>query len=359
MGSPSTDPWFITEMVGYGLWLILIPISIYGNITMYSSNNDEMFIQKRSPSILYGLNMSLICAMIALSLSQLAVMYSNLYIQLLSFVLFFAVWWFFLLFLITKNWMIFFKYNWTKYTLQSQWQNIINPVHASNNWYIKNNTKYGNLTYIYKSLGTLCLFAFIFNSAAATLCVLTNFELYALIIGAIVIMSVYSPAIMFYIYVVWKTPDTNDIFHIHWESKLHSKILLILCIFWNGFNVMIIFVGIKSVVIAFPIISIFLFSLNYVSTFIIIKKNKFIKNSLKVRLSLNTSSMASTPSSGTTLTPVPALRDNESDVALKKPDSSHLRLNMLLENDDAFHLFMLHLSREFCFPCFLFFFPIF
>ena len=80
-------------------------------------------------------------------------------ISVISLTIWFILWWLLLFFMTVKAWMIYFKYKWTYFTLQLKWQKVLNKniikKIEKENWFIRNNNKYGNLKYIYKLFGTI------------------------------------------------------------------------------------------------------------------------------------------------------------------------------------------------------------
>ena len=138
----------------------------------------------------------------------------------------FICWWLLLFFLTVKNWMIYFKYKWTYFTLQLEWQQILNSKIVTQieqeNWYIRNNNKYGNLSFVYKLFGIIYFAALSISFAALIL--MPKIQLIA--VGMLV--STVMPAIIFYGALVCKTPFIDDTFYIHWESKMHSRVLMMM-----------------------------------------------------------------------------------------------------------------------------------
>eukprot|EP01084_Bolivina_argentea_P056642 103608_1 len=220
--------------------IICIPISIYGNVKLYHYYRNQMFVQKRSLSTVFGLNISIIYAMFAGAFAKIALNFAqSIPAMRFGVCMYFLAWWLFLFFIITKNWMIFFRYKWTYYTLESEWQQLINPntvkIKNENNWFIRNNTKYGNLVYMYKLLGSLHCIGFLLCSVGV---ILRTANLYAefLIIGALFIFLSLLPPIICYVFIVCKTPAFQDAFYIHSESKLHSKLLILLAVTYIAMN---------------------------------------------------------------------------------------------------------------------------
>ena len=108
--------------------------------------------------------------------------------------------WLILFVLLTKNWIIFYKYKWTFFTMKSKWQSLINKkiIHDKNkqNWYIKNNKKYGNLCYIYKLCASFCFIGFSIWAILGCLVVLNNFNITLILIFAPILCITFSQPIM-------------------------------------------------------------------------------------------------------------------------------------------------------------------
>eukprot|EP01084_Bolivina_argentea_P263062 445120_1 len=302
---------------------ILIIISIYGNIQLWQNKN-AMFIQKRSPSIVFGLNTSFILIMIGLE--TMIIFFAHFPIQLLYIIpvvlMFFSIWLLFCM-LITKTWMLYFKIKWTHYTLEYQWQQLINSnvlslqMSDQQNWFIINNNKYGNLGFMYKCIGSLCFIAFIIVVIPSIFAVVHNFPTSMMITLAICVCFTVVPAVIIYVIIIKKTPTFEDNLFIHWESKIHSKIL----IFWIIINVFgnilsSIFQTITIWVYIAPVFQLIWFAMNFVSTFIISEKNRAMSSETG-----------------------------------KAETSTHITLDMVLSNKTAFHWFMLHLSQEYSMEC--------
>ena len=229
-----------------------------------------------------------------------------------------SVWWS-LYSLILKNWFIYYKYHFTYYTIESEWLQLINSKLSSNqNWFIKNSYKYGNISYMSRIIGIPCIIlASICNlGAVLTIISLMNGSFLMLLLSLSLATIPCIPPALFYVFIVCKTPSFNDTFHIHWESKIHSKILLVWAVVFaltNG-SVMI---DKHAMIFGSPILNALFFLLIYVSTTIIINKN--VQNQH------------------------PVSKDDNGDATLKK----------VLSNQDSIHLFMIHLSKEYSMECLL------
>ena len=172
--------------------------------------------------------------MVTYSFLALSTLYGTKLLMVISVVVGLFTTYLLLFFLVLKNWIIFYKYHWQYYTMQSKWQQLINKnvVNLKNqqNWFIENNKTYGNLHWIYKRLAVIFSIAFMINSSAAVYCFLDDFSLISCIIGGGMESMTFSPLSLVYAIIVCKTPTFDDTFSIHWESKMHSKLLIILMI---------------------------------------------------------------------------------------------------------------------------------
>ena len=324
MGDQShhTLLWVTIEIISYISWTIMIFHSIYLNLNMVKYNK-EMFMIKRSIFAYYGLNAGIIFLMIATAFAQFNRYYSNqnhqqtdnthYHLTTASYISILFAFWFILFFLLTKNWMIFFKNNWTFHACQSQWKHIINPNVSKNesNWYISKNHKYGNISFMYKLFGSICSTAFIICLLASNInryvlrSIKSDIRKYIVICIICVLASI---GAIVYGCILKKTPYLKDTFYIHWESKINSRLFLLFVISQAGsFILLNIIDDVHVVLITMPVTGLILYVMNYISTKVVVKKNLMIK---KIK---STSTMA--------------LKD-------------------ILENEHYFHCFMVHLSKE-------------
>eukprot|EP01084_Bolivina_argentea_P142894 251000_1 len=292
--------------------LICIPIAIYGNGKLYRHRND-MYMQKRSTVAVFGINISFIGAMISKLLMVIGEVYIDTFFPIALGVGVMSLY-LFSFFSNVKNWSIYFKYKWTYYTLRSKWQHIINDkntVNNDNNWFIKNNQKHSNIAYVYKIFGTYHFIAFLLGIMGAII----RFRFHP-IIGQLLMFISFAGPLSFYIYIVCMTPIFDDTFRINWESKMHAKLLIIVLILIASTIASIITnIAIYVMAVTLPLLTIIFFILSYISTFLMIRKNK-----LK-------------------LLPI--------DSASKDNISACITVDMILQNEHAINLFMEHLSKEF------------
>ena len=285
-----------------------------------------MFMKKRSLSLVYGLNIVLILAMISTTVTNAALFYFNDLIIMTCMTVWFICWWLLLYFLTVKNWMIYFKYKWTFYTLQSKWQQLLNRKIVTElqdkNWYIHNNHKYGNLKFIYKLFGAIYFSAFSTSSVAVLLMSNPNASTKIKLIAACMQVTAVLPAIAGYFILVCKTPFIKDTFHIHWESKMHSRILMIMGFICVATNSLAVLTGSDSVIAlgGGPTLVISFFAINFISTFGIVSKNT-------------------------------RKEDNDNTDSAKSKGHQQIQLDMVLKDKNSINAFMHHLSREYVVFC--------
>eukprot|EP01084_Bolivina_argentea_P144088 252890_1 len=306
--------------LSYILWyiplipaVILLLISIYANIKLRRSKN-EMYMTKRA--IPLELNCSMIFAMFFAILFYSSTVLNNIWLTVIFKSAFYAAWFLLFSFLNARSWMIYFRYRWTYYTLQLEWQQLINPnivkEKEQKNWYIRNYKRYGNVSYIYRMFGFLHFIAFI--GTVSFFITHTTQIMERAIFGCI---FMFIPAI-YHIIIVYKIPIFHDYYFIHRESKLHGKlsiVLLISCVV----SQMFIFKN-KPIAGLISILTIpyILFLMIYVSTFMVMSKNINQKDS-----------------------------DNISDAQRVRSHSMQISLDDILSDSKSLHLFMVHLTKEF------------
>eukprot|EP01084_Bolivina_argentea_P023739 44342_1 len=304
--------------------IILIIVAIYGTIKLYQCRMDP-FMKKRSISIVFGLNISTILGMIS--------NFCNIYFQytkqphamITSVGIFFGCWFSIFFFLNVKNWIIHNRYKWQYFTLQLKWQRIINPniveIAHKNNWYIRNNYKYGNLYNIYKRFAMLHSLNFIIGVTLLVIRmekVLTPKSNLMVASGVIAMVNFLLPWLI-YIIIVCSTPSFNDIFFIHWESKIHAVLSIFIVMPYTAANLIISIHGFvtptHTLIFSVTRICCF-FALVVVSTFVIQRKNKKY-HSTKIGAEIQ----------------------------------SDKKLEDVLSNGRTLNLFMNHLSKEFSMEC--------
>ena len=310
----SGSEWFALELISEILIPTVVVIcGIYHSLKLLS-HRYEMFVKKRSLSLIYRLNLSLLLKVASLAVAQYFALRSiESTATLISGVVYFCSLWLCLYFLILKSWFIYYKYHFTYFTIESEWLQLINPKLSSiQNWFIKNNYKYGNVSYMSRMIGIPCIFGAIMCSigTALSLSYLGNGP-YLMLIPSLALATIpLIPATLFYAVIVRKTPLFDDTFQIHWESKIHSKLLLIWCVVFALTNAAVL-IDIRGLIFGIPIMHILFFLIVYVSTSVIINKN--VQNT-----------------------------DAESI-----DESSGITLGKILSNQEAIHLFMVHLSKEY------------
>lgn len=254
-------------------------VSIYGNYKLSRCRN-KMFVKKRPSSLM--LNTVMIIGMFGVVLAYVSTLPGiapGITVVVLG--LFFMIWCVIFLILNVKNWIIFFRYKWTYFALKFNWQRIINAqtsqAEEGSNWYIINNSKYGSLSFVYFWFGLLHFIGF-----AASVCLMASRALVtsmsepmSITFGVLVIILLFVPVVA-YMVIVCKTPRLKDTFSIHWESKMHAKVALVLVV---GCFVVALTKSVSddhtmSMTVAIFSIPYALFGMVYLSTFSVMSRNE-------------------------------------------------------------------------------------
>ena len=288
----------------------MMPGLMYGTWQLWQQRT-RTFVIKRSSFIAFGLNISLIYAIFATCMVQYTMLFCEgdncARIESISFV---TGLWLLFYFLNCKNFLIFFRYKWTHSIHQLKWQQLINPTDDKKthetNWFIQHHHTFGNNRFVYKLFSILHLIGFTLHCASF---LVTSNVLIASILGICSLL----PPILFYPIIVAKTPSFNDMFFVHWESKIHSRILLLILV-----ELIIIATIISSAhfniriggIVGGLLMSSSFVAMGVVSTFLITKK--YDKS-----------------------------REHDKSTIDRKQT-----LKTILSNEDSIHLFMLHLSKE-------------
>ena len=310
----------------YSVLAICLFCGIFGNLKLYRVRK-SIWMQKRSPSLTFGLNFTLLLILIGTADSYALRVHATTIEESVSGVHFIintilmAICIFsFLYFSTVKSWMIYFKERWTFYTLQQKWQQHLKREDINNNWFIRTNHKYGSLSYMYKLFGVVYIVMFMLLLTGIIFIqinILTTDFVIVLFIPNLIL-------ILIYIIIICKTKRLrlmDDIFFIHYEAKTQLKILSFILIF-GIFQVAIqaIFIGFdyhgsQLAALIFSIINLSEFYLmHHISTYIIYNKNcKFM---------------------------------DENETNLEFETIKKISLTQVLSDNDSIHLFMLHLSNE-------------
>ena len=229
----SSKFWLIAEIISYPIYFIIITSAIYSNIRL-CRHNDEMFIKKRNKKVLYGTNISIISMIVSSLIVQTLCVRAPVSLHIGE-IFWFSSLWLIIYFFMVKNWIVYYKYHWTYHTMDTQWQNIINQNITSakiqENWFIGNNKKYGNIKFVSKFFGKICLICYTISVLSVVAAIIDNkvhnrgpdFQALSAIIAVIIILLTPSIAISFYTIIVYKTPPIEDIFHIHIEGMFKHK----------------------------------------------------------------------------------------------------------------------------------------
>eukprot|EP01083_Nonionella_stella_P043919 118495_1 len=304
--SPSAIVWLCYYL------FVLVPIGCYWLYQLYI-HKDEQFIQKRNVKMTLALNISLLSFVIfqSVSIFNSTVGFRLLFVSIFS-------WWYCV---ICKTWIIFFDYQWTYYTLSSEWTSIINAESSSTNWYLQKRKTFGNLQWIAKVLAPIFIIFGVSSYLASLLIFTGNYTL--TIIGSFLLILPGTLILITYIVILCKTPHLqriDDIFHIHYESNLLAKvygiglIIFFVCFLLSG-SMSLLYpngVWVSQSITAFVLPSYVVMGI-YPSTKLIVDKNK---------------------------------RSSSHIVDTKQMTTTN-NMTSILANKDALYLFVLHLSHEY------------
>ena len=303
------------EIATHILFIAMIIFCVYGNVKLWRCRN-EMFIQKRSA--VFGVNVAFILIIIGWEILIICYVYYPPEMTIIPTTMMLTSCWFLFCMLIAKNWMNYFKTKWTQYTMEFEWQRIINPnvlsqkSNRAQNWFIENNKTFGNPSFVYKLIGMLCFFGFSLSLIPNILTKLFASDVLSAFASSALLLS-FGSIIISYAIIISKTPSFNDAFYIQWENKMHSKLLICLVM-----TMMIFFVLSYSLNVEWsssaPFFAMIWCAMNYVSTFSIYKKNKCA---------------------------------NRMSALSIQSLSDSISLEMILSNSTAVHLFMVYLSSEY------------
>ena len=317
---------FLTEMGCYVVNGIMVFIALYW-ITLQCQKNEEMYMKKRSLSLYYWLNISLMLTIVSVTMMFTGFILFEPIPLIITCCIGCIFLFSFLYLLLVKNWLLYYKYKWTYYTLELKWSFIINSKSASDesdqNWFIKNNKTYGNLFYIYRLFGVIHFIFFIIGANAMSFTVYYEFNLIVLGIGCSACLPIFGAIAIFYLYLVRHTPFMDDHYKIHWESKIHSKLLLL----WS------IFCGLTNLA--------FMLSQDFHAY---LWGGTFMNFALFLIIYVSTAKLSKLQSTNNELYIVPSVPKNDKVDASR---SDMITIDTVLSNESTIHAFMIHLSKEY------------
>eukprot|EP01084_Bolivina_argentea_P142893 250999_1 len=333
----------IGEIIAVSLFVICAIAAINGNVKLYRISN-AMFIQKRHKSIVFGLNTVLIFEMLSIVVGHwISLTGSEIpIVSLIANIFTVICYWSFFYFSIGKNWMIYYKERWTFHTLQLEWQQIINKTNNdNNNWFIKNNSKYGSLSYVYKIFGIYYVIGIILGIIGMIEVSSPNPNL--LFVAPLIAMPLLV-VVVFYVTIICKTTHLaliDDIFFIHWESKMHVRVIsfgMIIVFVQYAFGILISNRKGLSAAIFNPIYVVILYVLIHISTYSIYTRNYHTDETSQQEQFTNRS---------------------QSQISISNRSQSpistftKIKLHHILSNENSIHLYMIHLSKEYSMECLL------
>eukprot|EP01084_Bolivina_argentea_P214891 364779_1 len=270
--------------------ILLIPSSIFiliamkANVNLYTYRNKQ-FMKKRQFWKHSAVNTLIILTMMAhISL------YGSLWLHpincnmflMISAIIAIILWCITLFALNATIWIQYAHYKWKYFSLQYEWQKIINPhfpkQNSEQNAFIRNYTKYKSISFCCYTFGISHLFVCIVFVCTSYIRIYyynhIDHVIY-IIVGFIGCIIMWAPIIIYHI-ITHNTPSVDDTFSIHWENKIRSKLCIFLYLIFTGNTITfsffrdytythLIFIGLKIFI---------LFAIVYASTCSIIFRNK-------------------------------------------------------------------------------------
>ena len=224
-----------------------------------------------------------------------------------------------------------------------------NRLKMIDNWFIKNNHKNGSTRNVLKIVG-------IYHCISMCVSIFVLFAAYVGIMSYLFRMGLllfpFLASAIFYVCIICKTSRLaviDDVFLIHWESKRHAWMQLLLCFLWSIQVVMRQFIDKVLVTsIFYPLSILTIYYMSYVSTFAIYNKlvafpvAKESKKERPVSVKLQLASIQ--------------VQQALHSAVVQKPESlksRYITLEMILRMEESLHLFMIHLSKEYSMECLL------
>eukprot|EP01083_Nonionella_stella_P140039 428572_1 len=220
----------VQSLLLFSITFIITPLCSHWIYQLFEHRH-EMFMIKRKPKMTIALNLCFLAYILSFDISLFAALIqSDLLLEISTVWLYFVMIWIAYC-IMCKSWIIFYDFQLTHQTLITQWTSIIDTSTAVDNWYFKHRQTFGNLRWICKILAVVFLVNFALLFLGRTMMFSSNDTIS--ILGFVIFLFVSCSILISYITILWKTPTlqkVNDVYFIHWGSKLLVKILCILLV---------------------------------------------------------------------------------------------------------------------------------
>eukprot|EP01083_Nonionella_stella_P066663 175768_1 len=338
----------VAQYTIYAMTAVCLISAINGNLKLVQCLNTA-FIQKRKQSVLFGLNLSLMCLIISFCVLSASHIQQTPLVKFIGSISTLISYYLFLFFCVTRQWMIYYTHRYTFYTSQSQWQHIISDTVTTDNWFILNKHKFGSLRYIYHIFGIA--FACAGLCTVVYLCIVHFYNIHPTTTLRILFLPLIAMpplcVVVAFIVIVCKTPrfaEIDDIFFIGWESKIHSRLLcLLLCTFIAFTVLQYVTDEATSAAICYPFYILISYGMHHVSTYSIYAKHVEQMNS-NPRMNMPRMSISSYVTDWLDSGSISSATGSDRESRVGK---GSIKLGKVLSTQDTMHLFMVHLSKEF------------
>lgn len=330
-------------------------ISIFGTWQLFRCRN-YVFLKKRKSVIVYGLNISYIISMVVTLLVRIALINIELEKDKLEWFLIickvmFGNWWLLLFFLNIDAFNNWFQMKITYYTLQFEWQSIINHTSTEytkqSNWFLSNKRKLGIM---FIGIGIIHFNGFFLQSIFESN-IISMEKQNILIYQVLFLLLIKGPIISFYVVIIQKTQSIKDVYFVWWENRIKYKMFICLIVLSVSVIIMSSTLNMTEneyklfISIVAPVFILILFGLSVVSTFGIMIKNKhhyYSENGDNKR-----------PNSFANAIVKDQLETEQKLAELQKQKTTDIKLEHLLSIRKPLNLFMQHLSKEYSTECLL------
>jgi len=337
-----------TQIICYTTSATCISAAIIGNIKLYRQRR-SLFVQKRSPSVLFGLNLSLMFVMISIQIMYLCrvqVGYVQVHtsptasVQSLTITVYHIIseccmvsgFLFVICFWLTKSWMLWFKEHWTYYTMEQQWHQLINANETNrlqSNWFLRNHYRFGNVRTMQRIFGVF------HGIEVVVICIADGLRNFGYIDSTTLTVVMFVPiliSVVFLVVIICKTTRLalyDDIMFIHWEATRLSRLCLLIPFLYILYSALMYLHDISvSDRVCIPFGILIIYAMHHTSTFSIFSKNIGLHR-VKDRLEL------------------------KDDVSPPSTPGQLISLTEVLEKEKSLHLFMEYLSLEYSMECLL------
>jgi len=346
----------ILEIACYISFVVCITASIAGNLQLYRERR-SLFIVKRSPLVLFGLNFALIALMCSFLAGYISRIYLPWHAHLVADCCFVLCFWLFLCFVLIKSWFIWFRQQFTFNTLQLRWQRLIaddEDFAHTQSWYLRQNHRWGNIWFLHKAFGAAHPLGGLLGMSAVIMYAIGDIQYWPLLTYAVPV-SIDLCLLTFIVCRTSKLALYDDVFLINWEQRRTVRLLIAYVLNFNAYSSVIFFYGLATADrVTAPLFIAIIYAMHHTSTFAIRRRYWRRVEHQGVTLSVEDASKSQTTRESARTFTVESVESTSAQQNSNAQSAKQtITLRQVIGHEKSVHLLMEYLSVEYSMECLL------